>query len=216
MAAKSQNAKFATKKEVSANRYVTIAAVCVILALIITGLVAKYLGGMIITNTKVIQKKRTAVSDLKTKLENAPKLIEEYKGLQGKADIISHALPTTADFPQIVAIIDSLSAASGVQVKSVSPNAGSAGSGSGATSEPVPGATAGSVTAPQTTAYSIDTSGTYDNLIALLKNLEVSARPMRVDSIDFTGNTQSLTASIGLTTYYQDKSDISDKTEVVK
>jgi hypothetical protein len=46
--------------------------------------------------------------------------------------------------------------------------------------------------------------------------LELSARPMHVQSVSITGGAPILKFDVLVNSYYQDKADISNKTETVK
>jgi Tfp pilus assembly protein PilO len=195
-----------TKKELSANNYVAIVVAIVLVIVLISGFVANSLIRDIILNTKVIAAKQKAISDLNTKLDDAPKLIEAYNQLGSRKDLIKHSLPNTADFPQLVSIIESMGGTAGVTVKSVEPSAG------------VTAQTTGPANNSSAKPYVFSTTleGPYPKILALLKNIEISSRPMKVSSVQFTGNSGNVAAEIVITTYYQDPADIKDKTEVIK
>ncbi len=223
MADNNQSQQPVTKRELSANNYVVAVAAGSLVILLITGFAGKYLLEKIIINTKVINKKLTAVRELDTKLSNAPKLIDEYRQLGAKETLIMNALPTTPEFPQIVAIMDAIGAASGVAIESVSP-----GQDGVAVVAPTSSDSSAVVTTdgteppkvgapkPQEMAFSVEASGPYERIVSMLKAIEQSARPLRVTSVEFTGNSTDLSSTIQITTYYQDPSSIEDTTEEVK
>jgi hypothetical protein len=214
-----------TKKELSANNYLALVAVISVIVLIITGFIGNSLIGKIITDTKLIAGKQTAVKDLDTKLDRAPKLIEAYNQLGSRQTLIMNALPINSDFPQLVSIAESMGAAAGVQVKSVSPSAiGS----DAATATPVATAPAGqsdthtaasgAPAAGQVSSYSfsISVTGPYVRILDMLKNIETSARPFKIGAVTFRGSSDSLSADIQITTYYQGAANIDDTTEAVQ
>ncbi len=202
-----------SKKELSANSFAAMVAVGTTIAVIITGFALNYLVGQVILYSKVAIAKQTAVNDLTQKIDNAPKLIEAYNQLGSRKDLIFHGLPNTADFPEIVSIIDSMSAASAVKTTAVTPVttviAGATASTSSTTATPNAGGA-------QTTQFSVSVTGQYAKVLDFIKNLEKSARPMRVTAIDFKGTGNSISADIQITSYYQSPVDINDKTEVIK
>jgi hypothetical protein len=162
-------------------------------------------------------KQQQAVSDLNKKVENAPKLIEAYNQLGSRKTLIEHALPNTSDFPQIVTIMEGMGATSGVNVKAVAPALATA-EAAPAPASNASGTTSGATPAPSTPAvtvsdyhFSVTVEGDYGKILNLLKNIEISARPMKVTSVSFTGNSGSVGASIQLTTYYQSAANINDQ-----
>jgi hypothetical protein len=220
-----------TKKEISANNYIGLVAVLVLVILVVAAFVGNLLIHSIITNTKVIKGNQRAVSDLNVKLEHAPQLVSAYNRLGTQRTTIENALPEKPDFEQLISIMETMGTAAGVQIKSVSPQPNASSGGSGATtSSPAstPSSTTGSsaksssttAAAPVVTTtpyiFTATVIGGYPNIVAMLRNVELSARPMRVTSIDFKGTGSSLNANITLTTYFQGKADIKDKEEEVK
>lgn len=198
-----------SKKELSANNFAALVAVGVAVIIVIAGLALNFLIREIILNSKVALAKQAAVHDLDEKIANAPKLIEAYNQLGSRKDLIAHGLPNTADFPETVSIIESIAGASGVKTRSVSPRTTAVSSASAASAA----ATSGSA---KPTQFTLTVDGPYAKIMDFIKNLEKSARPMRVTSIDFKGSGASVSADLEMTTYYQDAVDVNDKTEVIK
>ena len=224
MATKKQQEKI----EISTNNYIAAIAVGTTLVVIICAIIGKSLVSSLILNTKLISKKIQANNALETKVENAPKLIEAYNDLGSNKQLIEDSLPNTEDLPQLASITENMAAISGVKLKSLSPAlAASSGgtasisggdnglaSGTGATSG-TPGAAAGPAS-PKAVEFSVNVTGPYRQIVEFLRNIELSSRPMQVKSSTFRGIENTVTADITITTYYQDKADISDKKEVVK
>ena len=209
MATKSASAP--TKKEASTNNYVAIAIVVTIVVVIVCGIIAKSEISSLIKNTKVISGDMKAKRDLDTKLENIPQLIDHYNNLGTKKDMIAHGLPNKADLPQIVSMMQGISASSSVQLRSISPTT----IGAPVAGTPVSGAASSAVGA-KTYDYTVDITGSYTGIVSFFRNIEKSVRPIKVVNATFSGDSGTLAASVQLETYFQDKADISDKTQEVK
>lgn len=189
------------KREASANNYIAAVLGISLVIVLVCGFVAKGLIGSVIQNSKLILKQNQAKADLDKKLQDIPTLLSNYDALGSRKDLIIHALPTTADFPQIVSIAQSMSANAGVQLRSVSPIVSDApASGNGATPY----------------QFSVELGGAYPQVVQFFRNVELSVRPMKVVSTDFSGAEGTLRVSAVLSTYYQDKAKVDDGTEVLK
>ena len=212
---KAQKSATVAKKEEHLNLYITGVICASVVAVIITLIVGNFLVREISLNTKVIQKKMVAKQALEEKVEAAPKLIENYEKLGPQKELIANALPNTADFPQIVAIAESMAVFSGVSLKGAAPELALT-----AATTPT-GAEASQAaqedpTKPSPYNFSVTIEGSYPRVLAFLSNIEISARPMKVSSVTFTGNGGTVGADIEITTFYQPKADITDKMVEVK
>lgn len=198
------------KRTTSVNNYIVIMVVVSLLAILVTGFIVNILGREFYMNTKVIIGKQQAVSDLGKKKENADSLITSYENLGQRRDLIEHAMPNTSDFPQIVTIVNNAAQSSGVRIKGISPNAVSV------TAIATPEAT--TPVEGQATQYKfgMDVEGSYARVRDFIKNLELSARPIKIDAISIRGDGDSLNVSMRGTTYYQPEASLEDKLEPVK
>lgn len=213
--AKPVPSKVTTKKELSTNNYVAAVLAITLLIVIICGLVGKSMVNSLIINTKLITGKAQAKQDLDTKLSNIPTLLSNYQNLGNSKQLIADGMPTDPDFPQIISILQSISAASGVTLKDATP----------AVNTSIPGATAatGTDSAPVPVAgtptpytFTSTVTGPYNQIVSFFKNLELSDRPMHVTSAQFTSDTGMVSVELTIQTYYEAKADIGDKTESVK
>lgn len=197
------------KRTTSVNNYIAIMVVVSLLAILVTGFIVNLLGKEFIMNTKVIIGKQQAVSDLGKKKDNADSLMSSYENLGQRRELIEHSMPNTPDFPQIVTLVNNAAQSSGVRVKAISPNAVSLTSAAMTPVAPVEG---------QATPYmfGIDIEGPYARVRDFIKNLELSARPIKIDSISIRGDGDSLNVSMRGTTYYQPEATLEDKVEPVK
>lgn len=197
--------KAVEKREVSANNYIAVLIVVTVLVVLISAYFAKGLIASDIRNGKVIGYQSTANNQLEAKLKAAPVLIENYRQLGAKRDTLAHALPTDPDFPELVIIAQNMAANAGVALASVSPVDAIATTG-----------------APSTTGaavpyqFNVEVGGTYPQIVQFFRNVELSVRPIRVVSSDFSGSDGALRASVTLGTYYKAKASLADKTETVQ
>jgi Tfp pilus assembly protein PilO len=195
-----------TKNEMSAQKVVTIAIVSTIVFVAIAGLALKMLIPDIFTNQKVLSATFTARTAIDTKKSDAISLLSDYHNLGKQADTVQQGMPSDVAFPELINVMEHMAGSSGVQLQSVAPNQAVA-------SAP---ASASGVTTAQSTGFSIQLTGNYAAVTQFIKDTELSLRPMRVNDITLTGSSNSLTATMDLTTYYQSSANINDTTETIK
>lgn len=205
-----------TKKtsELSGSNLLIVMLLISLLVVGVTVLVGKTLVGTIIRDTKVVQKKSAADSQLSRNIEAAPQLVASYSDLGSKATTVANALPNTADFPSLIVTLENMGRGAGLRIKSVAPVQ----QGSVATEEDS-GATAatGSLTpTPQAYPFGISFTGSYASLTKLLQEIETSARPMRVLDIQLTGSGSALNGTVNIETYYQAAAELPFGKETVK
>lgn len=198
------------------NLYVVLMLVS-LLVLGITALVAKSLIVTIVRDTKVVSAKSKAKSQLSADLTAAPQLVDAYSGLGSQAQVLSDALPSTADFPDLIVALQNMTTESGLQLKSVSPTDSTT-----ATTTPVaPTATTSSSAgpvppAPQSYAFTVTVGGSYTGVQKLLGAIENSARPMRVEGVQLSGSGTAISGEINLETFYQAKAQLPFGEETIK
>lgn len=213
-------------KKVSTTNLVLLAALVAGISLVILILAGRVLWKQITLNGRVISKKQAAEKQLKANIEAIPTLTQNYQSLDGTKDTINNALPTKADFPALVAMMEAVAGTSGVELDSVSPSANGSATASPATAAQVTtnptavaAATSGvntTVSEPTKTEFSVSIKGTYANITTFLTNLQLSARPVSYSSMKLSGTTADLTADLDLYSYYYAPTVLQDKTEVVK
>ncbi|HUC20261.1 MAG TPA: hypothetical protein VMR98_02070 [Candidatus Polarisedimenticolaceae bacterium] len=212
-------AKPAKAKEISTNNFIALVVVGSVLIVLAAGYFSFHLIKENFRNGQVIAGKLTAKSDLKQKLDDANTLVDNYNALSPQnQQLVDSALPISPDFPQIISLIESAANVSGVNVKAVSAeqaaNLANADASNGAPTVPNQKAPPGNT--PQPFAFSATIEGPYDRITQFFKNLELSARPMKVTAFELKGNSGSLVGTLTVQTYYQGEADIADKKEVVK
>lgn len=214
------------QKEMSTNNYIAIMVAVGFIIVVASG----YFGYMLLKenfrNSIVIGGKIKAQSDMSQKVEDADAVVANYNSLSDQERrLIMSALPFSDDFPQIISLVEAAANNANISVKTMT----ALGADGGAATAVAPSSTTGSVTtattgteAPAQTDgyqafnYTVEVEGSYSSLGRLFKNLEMSARPMKIKSFEFKGNDQTLTGTLTVGTYYQAKADLKDKEEEVK
>lgn len=212
------------KKEISTNNFIALVAVGSLLTLLIAGYFGFLLVKENIRNGRVIAGKIGAQNDLKQKLEDANQVVHNYNSLSSvEKQLIASAMPVTPDFAQIVSLVESAGNTAGVKIKAVTAKSTEGAIVPEASASPeatagVQGSTATAVGSniPKPFSFTITLEGPYPKVTQFFKNLELSVRPLKVTIFELRGSTALLTGDLTVETFYQDKADISDKTEVVK
>jgi hypothetical protein len=232
------------KAQLSNNNLVIIMVLITLLVVGATAIVTKALVTSIMRDTKVVAAKSKADKQLKDDLTAAPQLVQAFQGLGQTANTLADALPSTADLPGLLVLLENMSNDSGVSLKSVVPvAAATAGAGGAATTSTTTapttasvGATASSLAAsgtssgtaasgsatggaaavPQPYIFTLDFNGTYVGMLKLLGDLETSARPMRITGVQISGSGGALSGSVSVQTYFQGKAQWPFSTETIK
>ncbi len=110
------------------------------------------------------------------------------------AKIILDALPSSYDYPALLSSIQNLLSNQGVTIGSISgsPSQGSSGSNSTQTTS-----------SPVAMTFSFTVTGPYQNIQNVINEFELSIRPMQFQTIDLSGNQNSMTLNATVQTYYQ-------------
>lgn len=160
-------------------------------------------------NDRVITAKTTARNDLQTNLENLDKLAEQFPALNEStttnASTILHALPPTYDYAALATSVEFLARQAGVTL--------TGGLGEDQSSSAL---TSASVSSPQEVPLDLQVTGSYENVVKFVQNLEVSIRPIVVTSANYSGGTAGISARISATTYYQPARNLDVQKEQVR
>lgn len=169
---------------------------------------------------KIARTNRATAEDLKVKYQSFA--TEAVNILQGNptgdgprdgdnAKIVLDALPSEYDFPALSSSIEKILLEGGYQIESVGgseekgkQNSSSSTGSSSRKSQPV------QIPYPLT----IETSP--DSIIKFLETLEKSIRPFKIVSLDISGKSDSLEASIEMVTYFQPTTGLSISSKEVK
>ncbi|MEO5627579.1 MAG: hypothetical protein ABIQ89_01685 [Candidatus Saccharimonadales bacterium] len=176
--------------------------------------------------SRIIGGKEKAVNQLQANIKATNTLVTSYKAFVGtssnviggnpagtgdkdgdNAKIILDALPSQYDFPALASSLEKIMQGNGFKINTIS----------GAddeiaqqtiddTKSPAP------VPMPFDLSITTNLGGTKD----LLSLLERSIRPIKVQTVNISGNNSELTVNISAETYYQPQKTLTIRTEVVK
>lgn len=111
------------------------------------------------------------------------------------AKIILDALPSSYDYPALLSSIQNILSSQGVVIGNISGSpsqqGGSSSSSGQTTSSPIP------------MTFSFSVTGPYQNIQNVVNEFELSIRPMQFQTIDLSGNQNSMTLNASVQTYYQ-------------
>jgi hypothetical protein len=186
---------------------------------------------------RVINKKKTALSQLKTDLSASKNLVSSYTtfinntehgvcdpastptniicgdpvgtGAQDgdNAKIILDALPSQYDFPALATSLGDMITSVGLNITSIT----------GTDDEIAQQATKPSgVPKPVPIPFQMVVEGNYAQAEALIVEFEHSIRPFQIQTIDLTGDQSDMTATISAQTYYQPGKTLSVTQETIK
>lgn len=197
-----------TQRELSTNNFVALVAIGCLVVVLVTLFFGNMIAQNIILDSKVIAKKLDAKQKVEKKYDNAQELTRAYADLGStRINLIDHALPSNEDFAEIVSMMENASIASGVNLKALTPP-----------DKNVQTATSAQANSSGANSYIFQATlqGEYTKVMTLVKNLEKSARVLKLQTMQLQGTTSDLKVDITIETYWRDAADISDKTEVVK
>ena len=203
----------AAKRQTSTTNVILIAVLISVLAIALAAYIGKGLFASIQLSAKIMDKKSQAAETLEKNLEAAPLLIKAYDELgEDKRTLVEHALPSDDDYSGLIALIERVGGVSAMSVQSIA-LAGVANS--APVTDTVAVGTNGP-TSPEQLNFTTNLTGSYAGVKAMLQNLELSARPMKVTQISLSGTNPGLTAQIGLTTWYEKSANLKLGKETVK
>lgn len=189
-------------------------------------LVASYtLVGQLSYQNRVIGAKKKALTQLKQDINSVDNLVTQYKafisteqnaiggnpagnGAQDgdNARIVLDALPSKYDFPALATSLEKILKDQGVQIESIS-----------GTDDEVAQANAASATPqPVEMPFELSVSGNYQAIQKVAKAFERSIRPIKVQTMQITGNEDGMTLHVTAVTYYQPEKTLNITTEVVR
>jgi len=173
----------------------------------------------------IISAKKQAVSQLKKDISATNNLATSYQAFistpqnilggdpsgSGPRDgdngkIVLDSLPSAYDFPALATSLEKLLTAGNVKIQSIT-----------GTDDEVAQSGAGSPS-PQPVAipFQVAVTGDYQSIQGVVTSLELSIRPIQVQSLDVTGDQGNLTLNISAQTFYQPAKTLQITTKVVK
>jgi len=202
--------------------YVSVAAFIVVFSLVAT----KTLISQAAYQNRVIDKKKAAVSQLKSDIAATSQLKTAYDAFTGtsqnvlggdpsgsgaqdgdNAKVVLDALPSSYDFPGLTTSLDTLLSNQQVKIDSIS----------GTDDEVAQSANQSSVNPqPVPMPFTVNVEGDYNGIQNVIKAFENSIRPIQVQQMSLTGTQGKLTLSVTAQTYYQPAKSLNINKVVVK
>ena len=122
------------------------------------------------------------------------------------AKIILDALPSKYDFPALATSMENILKNKNYKIENIS----------GSDDEIAQAAAEGLDSVPVEMPFEISATGDFKSIEDLMSILQRSIRPIRVQTVELTGNNSELTATVNAVTYYQPEKTLNIKTKVVK
>jgi Tfp pilus assembly protein PilO len=181
--------------------------VMLLMAGAVISVIALFIGGKVLLdhvllNNRIIDKKNKALSTLNANLTAWPQLRNAYDGLGSNRDFIVTSMPSAPNFEDISASYELMANQNGVKLRSIAPGITTASS-----------AKDNGVTQLRFTA---SVEGPYPAIVNFLHAVEVSSRPMRVESMNTRATPVAVNAELSILTYYQEPVVYKLDKEVVK
>lgn len=208
-----------------ANSTIVIATATAAFLLVFALVAAKTLVSQMNYQNRVIDAKKTALSQLESDLAARDSLVNSYKAfvttpqnvLGGNPDgtgdldgdnakIVLDALPSKYDFPALTASIEKLVTSQGMQIKSITGTDEEATQAENATS-----ATPKPIAMP----FELQATGSYGASRNLVTQFERSIRPFVFQKLDLSGDEGNMSITITAETYYQPEKSLKITTEVI-
>jgi hypothetical protein len=209
-----------------ANARVVLVTSVAVFVLIFCAVAAKTLMSQAAYQNRVISAKRVAVDQLKDDIGAVNALKTSYHAftsttqnvLGGNPDgtgsqdgdnakIVLDALPSSYDFPALATSLEKLLTSQSIQITSIS-----------GVDDEVAQSTNTSSASPQPVAmpFNISVTGSYDAIQGLVNTFEHSIRPIQIQTMDISGDQNSLTLNISAQTFYQPAKSLNITSKVVK
>ena len=187
---------------------------------------SKTLFGQLLYQNRIVQAKKTTLSQLKKDFSAAQNLETAYQayistpqnviggnpsgsgpndGDNGK--IVLDALPGQYDFPALATSLTKLLSGQGVKIQSISGTDDEV-----AQSEQAQTATPQPVPIP----FQVSANGNYQAIVNTAKTFEASIRPIQVQTITLSGDDANLNLTLSAQTYYQPQKTFNLSTKVIK
>ncbi len=157
---------------------------------------------------RVIAAQEKARDQLIANIANAAELQKSYSALEAsdvKAELVLDALPSKYDFPALASSMEKVVGASGLTLASF-----------GGTDDVQSAVPSTNTPTPLEIPFTLNVQGTYSAIQGLVKSLDRSIRPFRVDSMTLSGTNSDMQAILNITTFYQPSTSLEIGTEVIK
>lgn len=196
-----------------AQKMILIAAAVGIFVVVFTIVAAKSLMGQHSYQAKVIEAKKTALSQLKDNVKSASSLVKSYNdfetqhinALGGTSDgtgpqdgdnatLILEALPPKYDFPALASSLEKIILGQNMSIQSIT------GEDDQATQQDN---TSSSSPKPVEMPFSVTAQGQYQDVQSMISVFEHSIRPFQIQTIELKGDQGNMTVNLTAQTYYQ-------------
>jgi Tfp pilus assembly protein PilO len=152
---------------------------------------------------KVISLRSKAVKQLEKNIDATKELEAQYiafdtspESIIGNSDpnskVVLNALPSKYDFPALATSLEGLLNTSGVSISSIT-----------GTDDQVTAEQSSVSPKPIEIPFTISAKGSYASVQTLIKNIERSTRPVKINTLTFTGTDNDISVEITGVTYYQ-------------
>lgn len=178
---------------------ISVAVVFLVFSLVATQALYKQLK----YQNNVISLRNKAVDQLKKNISSSKELEAQYivfdtapKSIIGNSDpnskVVLNALPSKYDFPALATSLEALLNTSGVSIESIN-----------GTDDQVSAEQSSISPKPIEIPFTITAKGSYASMQNLIKNVERSTRPIKINSMSLKGSDSNMQVDITATTYYQ-------------
>lgn len=194
--------------------------------IVVFSLVASWiLFGQLQYQNKVIGKKKEALSQLHTDIDNTKDLVTQYTAFVNRtqnvlggnptgsggqdgdnAKIILDALPSKYDFPALATSLEKLITDQGAVIESMTGN----------DDEVAQSGVVSDVPQPVEIPFEVSISGKYADIKKVVDAFHRSIRPIKVQTMQLAGSEDKMTLSISAVTYYQPEKSLNIRSEVVQ
>lgn len=185
------------------NKKVLIAISLAVVALVFSLVACQSLWKQMTYQNLVLGKRTTAVKQLEKNLTATKQLEAQYivfdtapesiiKTSDPNSKVVLNALPSKYDFPALATSLEALLNTSGVSIDSIT-----------GTDDQLNAEISSINPKPLEIPISISAKGSYESIQTLVKNIERSTRPIKINTISLKGSDSNIQATITATTYYQ-------------
>ena len=209
-----------------ANSTMVIATTAAAFVLVFAMVAGKTLVGQMSYQNRVIGAKKEALNQLNSNIEARDALQKSYSDFVAEnpnmlggnpdgagekdgdnAELILDALPSKYDFPALTTSLEKLITGQNLEILGISgidQEAVEAGKEASPTPEAIP------------MPFSVQVGGSYESIQGFIDVLQRSIRPVKILTMEFTGDQSSMTANISAQTYYQTEKSLKITDEVVQ
>ncbi len=178
---------------------ISVAVVFLVFSLVATQALYKQLK----YQNKVIGLRNQAVKQLEKNISATKELEAQYiafdtspESIIGNSDsnskVVLNSLPSKYDFPALATSLEGLLNTSGVTISSIT-----------GTDDQVTAEQSSTSPKPTEIPFTVSAKGSYASVQTLIKNIERSTRPIKINTINFTGTDNDISVEITGVTYYQ-------------